>query len=266
MILHRATPLPTMFRRYIAKRASQRFDDIALRQVLHQSELETDEHAMVQATIGLSYAALATPGEAEERIEVLRRQLLGNDDRSAAALGGLLALGQTDVFIRPEVKSLGRRLGLSLTLDFKDYAPVLQLVAERWEELETITGNILTFHLCRWGTDPADFWYAFAPYVSLSSVFSTRFFEYCEDESVLLDARQLEVLSRLRPGSSLLLDCCKRVLAAEFDIQKWGPVGAAETTIVASKCLATQFSEDSTAFAALIAASDSLRGQASVIG
>ena len=67
LILQRAAPLPTVFRRYIARRASQRFDDEALRQALQQCELETDEHAMVQATIGLSYAALATPGEVAGR-------------------------------------------------------------------------------------------------------------------------------------------------------------------------------------------------------
>ena len=43
LILHRAAPLPTVFRRYIARRASQRFDDEALRQALQQCELETDE-------------------------------------------------------------------------------------------------------------------------------------------------------------------------------------------------------------------------------
>ena len=101
-ILQRAAPLPTVFRRYIARRASQRFDDEALRQALRQCELETDEHAMVQATIGLSYAALATPGEAQARTEVLRAQLhaagRNYDERRVAAFGGLLALGRIDVF------------------------------------------------------------------------------------------------------------------------------------------------------------------------
>ena len=75
LILQRAAPLPTVLRRYIARRASQRFDDEPLRQTLQLCELETDEHAMVQATIGLSYAALATPGEVQTRTEVLRTQL-----------------------------------------------------------------------------------------------------------------------------------------------------------------------------------------------
>ena len=75
LILQRAAPLRTVFRRYIARRASQRFDDDALRKALQQCELETDEHAMIQATIGLSYAALTTPGEAQGRTEVLRDQL-----------------------------------------------------------------------------------------------------------------------------------------------------------------------------------------------
>ena len=97
LILERTAPLPTVFRRYIARRASQRFDDDALREALQQCELETDEHAMVQATIGLSYAALATPGEAQARTDVLRAQLHASgpdyDERRVAAFGGLLALG-----------------------------------------------------------------------------------------------------------------------------------------------------------------------------
>ena len=63
--------------------------------MLEQCELEADEHAMAQATVGLSVATLATPGGVEDRVEVLSRQLhsVGPhfDDRRAAAFGGLLA-------------------------------------------------------------------------------------------------------------------------------------------------------------------------------
>ena len=258
-----------MFRRYIARRASQRFDDEALRQALQQCELETDEHAMVQATIGLSYAALATPGEAEARTEVLRAQLhaIGPDydDRRVAAFGGLLALGQIDVFVGAKEGRNDEPLEINLAGQFKNYAPVLELVAERWDELETATGGFPLSRLSQWTHDPARFWRAFVPYLSRSSRLRTRFLEYCEDESVVLEAPGLMALSRLRPGSSLLLDCCKRVLAAEFDAQKWTPFGAARTMVVASKCLAAHFSEDSSAVAAIIAASDSLRAQGAAL-
>ena len=265
LILQRAAPLPTVFRRYIARRASQRFDDEALRQVLQQCELETDEHAMVQATIGLSYAACATPGEAQVRTEVLRAQLhaIGPhyDDWRAAAFGGLLALGRIDVFAGAKDERDDEALRINLVGQFRDYAPVLELAAERWEELETATGGSPVSRLSRWHNNPAGFWGAFAPYLNRSSLLRTRFLEYCEDESVVLKAPGLMALSRLRPGSSLLLDCCKRVLAAEFDAQEWTPFDAARSTVVASKCLATHFSEDSSAVAAIIAASDSLRSQ-----
>ena len=263
LILQRAAPLPTVFRRYIARRASQRFDDEALRQALQQCELETDEHAMVQATIGLSYAALATPGEAQARTEVLRAQLhaIGPDydERRVAAFGGLLALGRIDVFADAKEERDDEALRIDLVEQFKDYAPVLELAAERWEELETATGGSPVSRLSRWNDNPAGFWRAFAPYLSRSARLRTRFLEYCEDESVVLEAPGLVALSRLRPGSSLLLDCCKRVLAAEFDAQKQSHFDAARTTVVASKCLAAHFSEDSSAVAAIIAASDSLR-------
>ena len=265
LILQRAAPLPTVFRRYIARRASQRFDDEALRHALQQCELETDEHAMVQATIGLSYAALATPGEAQARTEVLRAQLhaIGPDfdERRVAAFGGLLALGRIDVFAAAKEGSDDEALRIDLVEQFKDYAPVLELAAERWEELETATGGSPVSRLSRWNDNPTGFWGAFAPYLSRSSLLRTRFLEYCEDESVVLEAPGLVALSRLRPGSSLLLDCCKRFLAAEFDEQKLAPFDAARTMVVASKFLATHFSEDSSAVAAIIAASDSLRAR-----
>ena len=265
LILRRAAPLPTVFRRYIARRASQRFDDEALGRVLQKCELETDEHAMAQATIGRSYAALATPGEAQGRTAALRAQLqaIGPnfDDRRVAAFGGLLSLGRIDVFASAKEGSNDEPLRIDLVKQLKDYAPVLELAAERWGELETAIGGFPVSRLSRWNDDPAGFWRSFAPYLSRSSRLRTRFLEYCEGESVVLEAYALVALSRLRSGSSLLLDCCKRVLTAEFDEQKWAAFDTARSMVVASKCLATHFSEDSSAVEAITAASDSLRAQ-----
>ena len=265
LILQRAAPLPTVLRRYIARRASQRFDDEALRQVLQQGELETDEHAAVQATIGLSFAALATPGEDQARTEVLRAQLhaVGPDFdmRRVAAFGGLLALGRIDVFANAKEEHDDKALRIDLTGLFKDYAPALELATERWEELEAAMGGSAVNRFSRWSDDPAGFWRAFAPYLSRSAHLTANFLEYCEDESVILEAPALEALSRLKPSSSMLLDCCKRVLAVEIDAQKWTTFDVARSTVVASKCLATHFSKDSSAVAAIIAASDSLQAQ-----
>ena len=108
---------------------------------------------------------------------------------------------------------------------------------------------------------PAGFWWSFAPYLSRSSLLRRKFLEYCEDESVVLGAPELVALSRLGPESSLLLDCCKRVLTAEFDAQGWTPLDAARSMVVASKCVAKHFSEDSSAVTAIIVASDSLRAR-----
>ena len=264
LILQRAAPLPTVFRRYIARRASQRFDDEALRQALQQCELETDGHAMVQATIGLSHAALVTPGEAQTRTEVLRAQLhaIGPDfdKRRVAAFGGLLALGRIDVFASAKEERDDGALRIDLVGRFRDYAPVLKLVAERWEELEAATGGSSVSRLSPSNDDPADFWKRFARYLSRSSLLSSGFLEYCEHESVVLEAPELVALSRLRPGSSLLLDCCKRVLAVDLDARKWSPLDTARATVAASKYLAAHFSKNSSAVAAIIAASDTLRG------
>ena len=269
LILQRAAPLPTVFRRYIAMRASQRLDDEALRKTLQQCDLETDEHAMTQATIGLSYAALTTPGEVQARTEVLRRQLhvIGPnfDKRRVAAFGGLQALGRIDVFASAKEQRDGKVLRIDLAEKFKDYAPVLELTAERWAELETATGNSPVSRLCRGRDDSTDFWRAFAPYLNRSSLLRTGFLEYCEDESVVLEAFGLVVLSRLRPNSSLLLDCCKRALASELNTKQRSPLDDARTIVVASKYLASHFSKDASAVEAIIAASDSLKAEGAAL-
>ena len=270
LILQRVAPLPTAFRRYIARRASQRFDDEALRRVLRECKQETDSHAMSQATIGRSYAALAAPGEAQARTEVLRAQLHAGptfDERRVAAFGGLLALGRIDVFADAKEVGGDKPLRVALVGQFKDYAPVLELAAERWEELETAMGGFPVDRLNRWNAAAdAGFWRSLAPYLSRSTRLRTRFLEYCDDGSVVLQAPTLLALARLvGPGSSLLLDCCKRVLAMEFDGQKWTPFDVAHATVVASKFLAAHFAEDVSAFETIVTASDSLRGQGGAI-
>ena len=265
LILQRAAPLPTGLRRYIAKRASQRFDDEALRKVLQQCDLEMDEHAMIQATIGHSYAALATPGEVQARTEVLRAQLHATgphfDERRVAAFSGLLALGCVDVFVDAKERHNDEVLKIDLAEGLKDYAPVLELAAERWEDLETAMGGSPVSRFSRWNDNPTGFWSVFAPYVSRSSLLRTRFLEYCEDKSVSLEANGLMALSRLSPGSSVLLVCCKRALTAEFDKPILSNLDAARTVIVASKCLAEHFFEESSAVEAIEGASDNRRAQ-----
>ena len=78
---------------------------------------------------------------------------------------------------------------------------------------------------------------------------------------MVLEAPSLVALTQLRPGSSLLVDCCKRVLAADFDGPNWTALDATRSTVAASKCLAAHFSEDSSALEAIMVASNSLRAQ-----
>ena len=265
LILKRAASLPKVLRQFIARRATQRFNDEALAQVLHQSEIETDEHAMTQATIGLSYVALATPGAANERTGKLRKQLhaIGPDydDRRVAALGGLLALGRIDVFGDAKEHHSGDALRIDLVAHFKDYAPVLELVAERWKELESTLGESLAGRLDRWGDGRSNFWQSFAPYLNRSPRLRSRFIEYCNDSSVMPDAHALKTLSQLRPRSSLLLDCCRRILTGEFNHQQAGFLDITHSVIAASKYLATMFSEETSAISAIVEACESLKAE-----
>ena len=185
------------------------------------------------------------------------------DERRVAAFGGLLALGRIDVFAdaKKERDDEAGALELALWSSSRTTHRFLNWRRNDGRNWKRRRGALrLVASVDGTTTLPASGG-AFAPYVSRSPLLRTRFLEYCEDESVVLEAPGLVALSRLRPGSSLLLDCCKRVLASEFDAQKWTPFDAARSTVVASKCLATHFSEDSSAVAAIIAASDSLRSQ-----
>ena len=269
LILKRAAPLPTAFRRFLARRATQRFDDVALGQVLRHCDLEVDEHAMAQATIGLSYAALATPGSSGERADTLGGQLhaVGPDfeARRAAAFGGLVALGRLDVFAGAREGHGGEPLRIDLAGPFKDYGPVLELAAERWEDVETALGDSLVSRLSPLDDSPSSFWRSFAPYVNRSSRLRSLFLEYCNEPGVMLDAAALLALSRVSPGSSLLLDCCVQALGGKFDDQRSTPLDAARSAVFASKCLAAGFSEDPSAVSAIVEAAGELREQGGAI-
>ena len=264
LILQRAAPLPTVLRRHIARRATQRFDDDALGRVLKQCDLETDEHAMAQATVGLSFAALATQGGVDERVQILSRQLHsvgpGYDDRRAAAFGGLLALGRIDAFASATKGPDGDPLEIDVVGRFNDYGPVLELAAERWEDLKTALGETLIDRLGRGYGSTSAFWQAFAPYVGRSSLLGSEFLEYCENATAMLEASELLAVSRLSPGSTVLLDCCKRVLTEEFDSGRHSPLDIAQSTVLASKLLAVDFSGDASAVAAIVEASEHRRG------
>ena len=269
LILKHAASLPKVFRRFIARRATQRFDDEAMAQVLHQSVQEMDEHTMAQATIGLSYAALATPGAEKERMEILRKQLhaIGPDydDRRVAALGGLLALRRIDVFQDAKDSHSGDDLGIDLVDQFKDYSPVIELAAERWAEFESTLGDSLVNRLSKWGENHNDFWRSFSPYLGRSSQLKSRFLDYCNDSSVMLDAYSLQTLSQLRPGSSLLLDCCKRILTGEFNHQQVSPLDSTRSIVAASKNLSTMFSDDSSAISAIVEACECFKADGGAI-
>ena len=259
LILDRAGPLPTVLRRYVARRATQRIDDEALTRVLRQSDLDPDENAMVQATIGLSYSALTSPKECEDRTLTLGDQIHATgpdmDERRAAAFGGLLALGRIDLFARARTGPNNEPLEVGLLHYAADYTPVIALAAERWGELEDALGDRLVDRLSRLGGGPAAFWRSFAPHLGRSSRLRSAFLDYCSDGAVKLDATALLALSHLRPGSSLLLDCCLRTLTGA-EGQSGFHLDAARAVVVASKCLAGSFPEDDEARAAVAQASD----------
>ncbi len=269
LLLKRATPLPKLFRQFIARRATQRFDDSALALVLNQSELDSDEHTMVQATIGLSYAALTTPDSVEERTELLRKQLQAvgpnYDVIRVAAFGGLLALGRIDVFADAKDTHKEDALRIDVVDRFKDYAPVLELVAEKWEMLESTMGESLINRLNKWSDGRSYFWRSFSPYLSRSPRLRSAFFEYCNDSSVILEAPALQALSQFKPRSSLLFDCCMRILTGEPNDQQASPLDNTRSVVMASKFLATAFFEDSSAISAIVDASERLQTQGGAI-
>lgn len=248
LILERAAPLPTKLRRYIAKRASQSFDDKEFRNVLNKCELETDEHAQVQATIGRSYAALSTTGETQQLAKTLGSQLepygLDFEAQRVAAFAGLLALERLDLFASAREEYNGEPLKVDLFSSFKDYTPVLELAADRWEYIEAVIDGSPGYRLSDRNYDDNVFWRAFAPHIERSSLLKSKFLEYCEDEAVVLNSSGLLAIARLGTESSLLLDCCKRVLTAKHDDRNSSPTEFHYSKIVAAKYLAGHASED----------------------
>ena len=269
LLLKRAAPLPKLFRQFIAKRATQRFDDDALALVLEQSEIDSDEHTMVQATIGHSYATLATPDLVEERADLLRNQLQAvgpnHDERRVAAFGGLLALDRINVFAEAYDTYKKDALQIGVADNFRDYSPILELVAEKWELLESVMGESLINRLSKWGKGRSNFWWTFVPYINRSPRLRSVFFEYCNDPSEILRAPALQVLSQLKPRSSLLLDCCMRILTRNPNDQHASPLDNARSVVMASKFLATAFFEDSSAISAIVDASERLQTQGGAI-
>ena len=76
----------------------------------------------------------------------------------------------------------------------------------------------------------------------------------------MLKAPELRGLARLSPGSTVLLDCCKRVLTGKFDSRQRSPLDVAQSTVLASKWLAADFTGDASAVAAIVEASEDARG------
>lgn len=264
LVLDRAAPLPTVLRRYIAQRASQRLDDEPLTRVLDESDLETDTHAMCQATIGLSLAALASPSRADTRVEELGTQLCSigpaMDERRSAAFAGLVALGRMDVFAAATEEN-NEPLKVGLVSILNDFTPAVAIAAEHWDELEDLIGTTeLVERLTHWGGGTAGFWRTFAPHVRRSSRLESAFLTYCGDPSAELSAPALSALSQLRPRSSLLLDSCVRVLVGAGGRQTADALETAHSAVLASKCLATNFADDQAAIAALVAACEHPRG------
>ena len=263
LILRRVAPLPTSFRRFIARRATQRFDYDALSRVLRQSNLETDEHAMIQATIGQSYLTLATPSKIPAQTEFLRQELYATgfefEHRQAAAFAGLLALDRLEVFACATEREKDNPLRINLVDSFNDYSPAVELTAERWEEFESIVGKDMLDRLCRNNLRPKSFWRKFAPYASRSSLLKKRFLEYCADDSEVLEAPVLLALARIKPSSSLLLDCCKRTLISESAALSFPDLQKVRSTLIASKCLEINFPDDASALDAIVEASDILQ-------
>ena len=91
-----------------------------------------------------------------------------------------------------------------------------------------------------------------------------------EDEISRILRRRVRGVGRAGAGGPITAGtkaarCCwiavNVTLAAEFDAQKQTPFDAAQAIVVASKCLAAHFSEDSSAVSAIVASSERLQSQ-----
>ncbi len=256
-VLERISPLPTFLRRSIAKRASQRFDDEVLQRVLQQCDLETDGHAKAQATIGLARAARVDIDETEKLGRCLSEQIHATgpdmDERRVAAFAGLLALGRVGIFADSTEGTDDKPLNIALTHSFRNYAPVIELIADRWSEVEE-SMPLPVDRFSRWKSSQSGAWRLFAPYVSRSNSLRKRFLEYCNSAEVQLDAQSLLALWHLKPRSPLLLNACISALDRTTQDRNSSPLDNERSIVVASKCLCSDFSDDATAQEVMIRA------------
>jgi hypothetical protein len=258
-VLELASPLPTFLRRRIARRAAQRFDDQALHRVLEQCDLEVDGYSKVQATIGLARSALADSAETEDCIRRLTGQLkaLGPDmdERRIAAFAGLLALGRNDIFAQTVEGPDDKPLTISLAYAHRDYAPALELIADRWDLVEETIGPSVTRFL-RWGGSPSGVWQLLAPYVNRSPKLVARFLDYCSTVDTGLNATVLQALWRLKARSSVLLAACMQTLERDEHDRDSSSIDIERARVIASKCLCFDFADASEVQEALIRAAE----------
>lgn len=245
-VLQLSSPLPTFLRRRIARRASQRFDDEVLLKALEQCDLESDSAAKVQATIGFARSSLLDSAETENRVRQFSDQLQAigpdMDERRIAAFAGLLALNRNDIFAQAVEGPDNKPLTLSMAHTYHDYAPALELIADRWELVKETMGSSVD-RFSRFGGSPLGVWQLLAPYANRSPELAACFIDYCRTSDGPLSASMLQTLWRLKPKSSLLLKSCMRTLEKPAHARDLNPVDVERARIVASKCLCTEFAD-----------------------
>ena len=269
-IFDRASPLPARFRRLIASRASQRFEDSVLRRTVDLFDSEVDSGAKVQAAIGYARAVIADGQNVESVVGELSKQLhaVGPDheERRVAAFSALLTMGRVDVVAAAIQPYDGKPVNVGLFNTLHDTEPALQVVAERWSRLEDAFGADLANRLNRWSDDGSVDWDALSPYASRNSRLAGRFFDYCADPSSRVSGASLENLARLRPSSSLLFETCKRALLAPAHGTQVNPFELQKARLTASKLLGHNFRDKPESRELLLAAATQDRNFVGLIG
>lgn len=216
-LLHYFEALPTTLRYVLAQAArtdGERRPSSAAALAGYDQEVDAD--LKVTLAIGHFEAVGAKGAVPPDQLARLARDVaaVGPDleERRAAAFAGLAVLGRADVI--DERTDSDHQLRISPGGAFEASPALLQLICEKWSDLNAVLTGGVSARLGRFSSRTRDSWELLAPYVAVSDAATRDFLSFCETDDKPLREAELRALAALRPRTTFLERCCWTVLEA----------------------------------------------------
>ncbi len=246
-IIDIACPLPTHLRAIIAERLGSRDVESAYTlSALKQYDLEQDDGVKTQASISYHRRLKTSGQDLEPAIQKLSEDIecYGHDyeERRRAAFVGLLELKRLDIMENAK-ETIGRSEPCAISL--RDWhspnLPLIRHTLEHWDYLKE------TFHEDIWSrlsdrhSDQAAVWDSLCLLANEYPAVSEELIRSLESNgSTAFSSQILKFISRIRPESHFLLDCCLKTLG----IDKGSTHPTRQDQHVAAELIGMNFNED----------------------